>query len=49
MEKTDKKRNTKTKILGIFDFHGGRIWVESDGKDKGAAFTFTVPKKGETE
>lgn len=25
--------------------HGGKIWVDSEGKDKGATFTFTIPKK----
>ncbi|MDE2291940.1 MAG: hybrid sensor histidine kinase/response regulator [Elusimicrobia bacterium] len=27
----------------IVQSHGGRIWVESEGKGKGAAFLFTVP------
>lgn len=27
----------------IVEVHDGRIWVESDGKDKGATFYFTLP------
>ena len=29
----------------IIEVHGGRIWVESEGKAKGAAFCFTLPAK----
>jgi PAS domain S-box-containing protein len=27
----------------IVEMHGGKIWVESDGRDKGAKFCFTLP------
>ncbi|MDE2887197.1 MAG: response regulator [Gemmatimonadota bacterium] len=28
---------------GIVEAHGGRIWADSDGPDKGTRFTFTIP------
>ena len=28
---------------GIVEAHGGRIWADSDGPDRGTRFTFTVP------
>jgi PAS domain S-box-containing protein len=29
---------------GMVEVHGGKIWVESEGRDKGAEFSFTLPK-----
>jgi signal transduction histidine kinase len=30
-------------VKRIIELHGGRIWVESDGRGTGAAFCFTLP------
>jgi signal transduction histidine kinase len=35
-------------VKRIIEVHGGRIWIESDGKGKGTVFCFTIAKKGET-
>ena len=32
----------------IIEKHGGKIWAESPGDDKGASFYFTIPTKRET-
>jgi PAS domain S-box-containing protein len=32
---------------GLVEAHGGKIWAESEGKGKGAMFTFTLPKRKE--
>ena len=34
---------------GIVEAHGGRIWAQSDGPDRGARLTFTIPATDTTD
>ncbi|MFZ6030703.1 MAG: ATP-binding protein [Chloroflexota bacterium] len=34
---------------GIVELHGGRIWAESEGKDKGASFNIALPREKVSE
>ncbi|MFH1509910.1 MAG: ATP-binding protein [Patescibacteria group bacterium] len=49
------KMHTEGVGLGLYlgakmiDAHHGRIWVESEGKDKGSTFFFSLPIKRKKE
>ena len=33
-------------VKRIVEIHGGRVWVESEGRGQGCTFCFTLPRKG---
>ena len=32
-------------VKRIVEIHGGRVWVESEGRGQGCTFCFTLPRK----
>lgn len=36
-------------VRRIIEFHGGEVWVESEGIGKGTKFSFSIPQKEQTE
>jgi signal transduction histidine kinase len=34
-------------VKRIVEVHGGRVWVESEGRGRGASFCFTIPTRGD--